>query len=521
MLTKLHPGSLFLACSLCGLAGLYFAWGVCGTLTDLGGDSATYMLMARELSPFFPSSPMFSEATAGSTYPPLFPVLIGLFGGSFSAAHCVVVTSLLLALVFLYLWLRTEDLGAGMSLITVLLVAVMPGTYLLVLNIWSENPYLCLSLLTLVAASRARISDTALKQSLWWWAAVIATSAAITIRTAGFSLLLTLTAFITFRRPAYWWAMILGAWTPFSIWVLWSRLHLSGASLYAHQLSSFYGHDLFRHMREQIITEAQALFDAWLASWLGGPAAWPLVLLVVSFGALCMLGWLAALRKWRFDAVYILFYMTMLLIWPWPGEAQRLLYVIVPIVVGYGIRTMGLVARWVGRHTRYPVQYVVPALLMFAILPPLLICVHRRLQEVPAEIAVVKYIPTYYSGFPQDYHVAVATAQILADLPQVSQRVPESECVFQIKPSAVVLLAGRMSRLPPPVDANDEEFTKSIKNCRYAYVMKIQSPTTRVAFYPRDRLRSEYRTLTVLPDKVAPDDGPLAELLELLPAAVL
>ncbi|MBV8063534.1 MAG: hypothetical protein JOY51_08060, partial [Nevskia sp.] len=108
----------------------YLLWGYADDLTDLGGDSAMYVLMARQLSPFHTASTVLTEAVRSAAYPPLFPLLIGLCGGGMLAGHLLAVACLLAALPVLFLWLRSEGLAAGSGLWLTAVFALMPGTYL-------------------------------------------------------------------------------------------------------------------------------------------------------------------------------------------------------------------------------------------------------------------------------------------------------------------------------------------------------------------------------------------------------
>src|SRR5690348_3309544 len=131
MVPRISISSVLAGLAFAGLSMLYLAWAVCGQLTDFGGDSATYMLMAREWSPLSGSHPQGAEMVSHATFPPLFPALIALLGGSFAAAHALVTVSLLIGFVCFYLWLRALDLSALMSSVATLLFALLPVTYLL------------------------------------------------------------------------------------------------------------------------------------------------------------------------------------------------------------------------------------------------------------------------------------------------------------------------------------------------------------------------------------------------------
>jgi hypothetical protein len=496
------------------LAALYFAWAICDRLTDLGGDSATYMLMARAWSPFVAANPIFTQAANGAIYPPLFPILIGLLGGGFAAAHALVAGSLLVAITIYYLWLRETGLGAGLSTAAVLLFAALPGTYLIALNIWSENTYLCWSLLALLAASRVQCDST--RRQAWWWAATAATVAALLTRSAGVPLLLTFTIFTVVRRQLNWRAMLLVAWVPYLLWSIWTRLHGSGMSFIVRELQNSYGVDPWSHLATQISSETQVLIVAWFGLWFGAPASWPLLAVVAAFGLLCVVGLTVRLGQGHFDAVYCALYLALLLVWPWPSEASRLLYVVIPILLGHGMWLLDRLSRRLRPRLQLAAHGVLAGLLTLAVLPSLAVCLQRRLQDVPIDAAAIKHSAGYYSDFATDRQVAIATMQLVDDIPSLARRVPPSDCVFAIKPSAIMLLAERMSLGPPPPGSDDIGFDRLLHQCRYAYLVKGQSATIPYAFYPRERLHG-YRVLSVLSDKIDPQGGEIAELVELTP----
>ena len=492
----------------CVLAVLYVAWAVCDSLTDLGGDSAMYMLMARTLSPFLTHDPIFTEAAAGATFPPLFPLLIGLLGGSFTAAHVLVVASLLLALVFFYHWLRTLQFAAGLAASAALLFALLPGTYLLALKIWSENTYLGLSLLTLWAANRAR-TDNAARAQRWWWTALMAASAAVMTRSAGLPLLLAMAVEIVRTRPRRWPWMVVALTAPLLVWTIWSRLHASGVSSYAQQLSILYGTDALEHLRAQLTTEIPVLLRAWFAMWLNGPAPPPLTVTVGVFGTLVLLGCMVRIFQIRPDAIYAVLYLAMLSIWPWPDEASRLLYPILPVLVAQGLFVCDRILAKLGRPR---LSFAVIAVLAVAVLPSLAISAHRRLRDIPDPLRLLRYIPSYYSAQTED--AALVTARLINDFPRWAPLVAPGECIFTVKPALSVLLAAHKGVLPPPLSSSDREFHDQLQECRYAYLTVVQSPAYPEPFYPRSRLADGYRPLWILPDATL-QEGILAELVEL------
>jgi hypothetical protein len=511
---RMKPSRTLLLSGLGVLALIYAAWGLCDTLTELGGDSATYMLMGRALSPFVAPDPNLAAAVAGSTYPPLFPLLIGLLGGSFVAAHAIVIAALVLSFGLLYRLLRAQGFDTAMAAVAVLLFAAMPGTYLLALNIWSENAYLALSLLALLALESEPRDDFE-SGSHRWWIAAIAAAAAIMVRTAGLPLLATFSLFTVRGRPRHWPWLIVAAWLPFLAWMLVSRLRGGGGGQYAQQLVAQYGHDPLGHLYTQLQVEFHALGYAWLTAWLGFAAPPSLILLVQAFGVLCIAGCLLRLVHGYVDACYVVLYLLMLLIWPWPGEAPRLLYVILPLVLACGLQIVQSLAVALPGSTGV-IRTALIVMLALPLLPGVLVTAKQRLAPAPAGLEVIRHIAGYYGSDPfEERYTAYAQARIIGDLRTLSTVVPPQDCIFQIKAPVAQLLSDRRSIAPPLPATDDRSFAQQIGQCRYAYLMALRSPTFPAAYYPRERLSPQYHVIRQLPDDFAPGGGVLAELIEL------
>ena len=176
-------------------------------------------------------------------------------------------------------------------------------------------------------------------------------------------------------------------------------------------------------------------------------------------------------------------YLLMLLLWPWPGEAPRLLYVITPLLIGYGLHLLQALSARLRTRDGPLLNLTASGLLMLALLPGLLLTAHQWLAPLPEGLSVLRHIAGYYSdGFPSEQRVARAQAQLITAMPALAQQVPAGDCIFQIKPSVLQLLSGRISITPPLPAADDPSFARQIQRCRYAYVMTLQSPTFPIAF---------------------------------------
>ena len=508
------PTRLVLLCGFACLCAAYLAWGWSDDITDLAGDSSGYALAAQYFSPFHPSTPMLADYVHHIEYPTLFPILIGLGGGTLLAAHLVVIAALLTAIGCLYFWLRLEQLPPLQSGCTALLFALAPGTYLQALNIWTENTCVLLSLAAIWMVGRAE-KDGA-KGPRFWRAAALFVAGATMTRVAAAPLLLAFGARLLLLRPRHWPWLLLAAAAPFTAWAAWGALHRSGIVGYTSHWALVYGTDGWRVLANQLGQEWLALVVAWTQLWLADTYTRALVWLAVAFGVLCLAGWLWRLRLLRFDALYVLSYGLLLLAWPHPEEARRYGYVLLPVLLGQGILLLQRLAGSLPEARRRLPAWSVLGALALLLLPALALTTGRFLEPLPQDLAVVRHTEYWYAADRNkaDFDSRVF-ASILYDLRHVAGYVPEDDCIFSIKPLIVMLYAGRRSEAPPPESASDADFAVGIKRCRYAYPIAYASTTYKQSRYPLNRLSDAPRTLSAVRYGEGDNALVLAELVQL------
>ena len=475
------------------------------------------MLAARYFSPFWPSSAVFAEFARSMAYPPLFPLVIGLLGGSLLSGHLLVIACLLAAILCLYAWLRLENVGAGSSACACLAFALMPGTYLQALNIWTENPYLFLSLLAIVLEARAEAAGR--ERPILWWGASAAVAAATMIRAAALPLLVAYAIRVAIVRPYRWGLLILASFLPFTGWSIWGKLHQPAGIGYAAQWSASYAGDPIGALLRQMNLETGLVFRGWVQAWLAQVSVASLYYLVLAAGCIGLLGCLRRLGALRLDGIYAVLYGALLLVWPFPAEARRLSYVLIPILLVQGL----LLLRWLGLRIDQARGRLLPALfacvLSIAILPTLILTVHRFNEPLPPDAAAARHTEDWYlDDRQQAANAAHSFTKILADLRHSGEMVSAEQCIFAIKPSVVSLYSGRSSRTPPPVSSSDEAFERGIAQCRYAYVLMYISPSFAQAYYPLSRLKERAYPLSVAQDGEGENAKTYAALVEIQPA---
>lgn len=478
------------------LAAAYGALAWTGDITDFGGDSSGYLLAARYYSPYHAAQSAILEYKSQIIYPPLFPWLLALVNGgdNLFAAHLMVAAFALAGVATLFVWLRNESLPIWLSASAALVYAAMPATYIQMLNVWTEFPFIFFSLAAIVIVSDAESSSS---YRLWLFAATLVACATL-MRVAAMPLLVAFGLTLLLRRPRnYVWIGLVAA-LPFVLWLIYSSHAEVGASGYLGHWQEKYALDPLSIFFHQLKTESLVLRDAWKYAWLGETQANTLAAVIYGFGIICLAGWLYRLKSFKFDALYVAVYMGMLLAWPHPEEALRYSFVLYPIFVAYGFLLLTRISpQQGGLRSNSRVMGGVLALLVLAMLPTLIMNVRYSLAVVPDELSEAKHIPEWYgSNRPQAMQAAQFHARLIGHLKKISQLVPENECVFAIKPTVITLYSDRSSYAPPKISEDDDHFREKMKKCHFAYVLPFASPSYAAPLYPLARLGERARLLS-------------------------
>ena len=468
------------------IAIVYAGLGWVNQISSLGGDSAGYLLAAHYYSPYQPANDVISTYGQQIFYPPLFPIILALFGGGdhIIVAHEIVIVFLLVAMALLYLWARAEKLSMPIGGAIVMVFALMPATYLTSFPVWTENPYLMFSLLAVFALARETPS-----QRMWLLAAV-AVSAALLIRIAALPLAFAFIVYLLWRRPPRIFLLAGIALVPFAIWMMAGTTMDSGAGVYLSHLQGKYHDNPLGFFLAQLIVESKALLGAWLYAWLGDSPTPVSKLIVYAFGIVALLGWLDRLRILKFDAIYVAAYLIVLFVWPHPEEALRYSYVLFPLLLLYGF----LILLRVPAIISNPRAHVFASMGIFALLaismaPTLMLNIRYYTLELATEYSDNKHTAEWYSNDRRQAEAqAIFRTRLLNHLATLSSQIAAKDCVFAIKPTIVTLYTQRTSYASPKSFKSDDEFWKETAKCRYVYVLPFASPSYHEAFYPLSRL---------------------------------
>lgn len=511
-----------LAASFAALGALYLYWGTSPRLLSFGGDNATYLLIARDLSPFGPSSPGAAGYAGQHYYPPLYPALMAIAGvaGSLGAAHAFTIVLLVACLAISFAWYRSLGFGTLLAAALVTAVAATRGVYMTALEIQSEPLYLALTLAALAAAHAEERDGAASWRA---WLAPIAVGAANLTRSAGLALLTAYVVHLLVRRPPLGWLRALVAAAPTIAW-----MRYGGNSDYGRILLERYREGGFAALAEMVRSQLATLWVEWLGLFAVQPVGLVVVVVAV-LTALAVAGGVLRLRRGGLDVLYLAAYLALIVIWPFPGEMARFLVVIVPLVMAFTASAVraGL-ARFVPARAHPWLALALWASLGSVLVPQVALTAARFHGGASDELAPLRRSALWYDPDRVTAEKTLRFAARLEDaLARVAERVPREDCVLSVKPSLVGLFADRRAVYTPPASVADDSFHAEVDRtgCRWLFLIAAETQSAG-PLYPRERFHpaldeidvtrmtddADSRLVAVLAARPRPDaaDQPLA-----------
>lgn len=308
-------------------------------LPGLFSDSINYLQIAEYFKATWAGTLVDAhrEQFAGTRFPPLYPLVLAMAGAGLQQWDAAVQLAALLvagyvALALIYLRQQTDSAIVALVLVPVAVLTPQLTEWLLLPL--SEPLYAIIVLAALLAAN-AKVSP------------VLATAALVSLaplcRSAGLALVVAYVAWLATQRDTAPSRRVLGiliAVLPAAAWA-WFRSTQPVLGGYAESLSV-----------EATIHAAGgvgAFVSQQVAAIAEGASAWldPATPTIAQAGALVLavpaiVGLALRARERRLDAWYLLAYLGVIAVWPYPAEAPRLLSVAAPLL---------MLAAWTGtRH---------------------------------------------------------------------------------------------------------------------------------------------------------------------------
>jgi hypothetical protein len=477
------PRRHILAFALLALvAASYFAWTWQADIGQLGSDGPNYLMMANHYAHGNLADPVYSDNAAYSRFPPLYPLLLAWChaADNFWRIHLVTTSCLILALAVFYAWLILEGMSSAQSALLVLLFAALPGTWLAGLLVQSEYLYLLWSLLAILLLTVYRRNGAV--NALY--GAALAIALATLTRTIGIALFAPF-ALVLLRAPRRGAVLaLIVSLLPLLIWYL---LHRSRVG-YTDALGLIYSGDGLSTLRAQLAKELPALRTGFGTNFLHHAH---LQAIADALGMLCMAGTAWRAIKFKPDAVYIVANLLILMVWPYPEEAQRFLWVLVPLLLAQPILVVTD-----HKYAMVPSQAsqwltgIISITVLLMTLPALALASDRYRSAAYTDLPKARIFVSWYgedAAHAQDV-VEIQTAMINS-MRRVAKEVPESDCVIGTRPDLVSYFGRRRSYFPPLNSVPDPYFGRQIRatGCHFAFGMYSIDSRYPVPLFPIGR----------------------------------
>ena len=501
---------IWLIVALAPIALLYFRWTWNGETGSLLNDGICYLVMAQHYAPGHAADPVVAAA-AFSRFPPLYPLLLAWSGAAFDLylAHALTTSFLLLGLISFYAWMRNTGLSSAQAALLTLSFAALPGSWLAGLLIQSEYLYLLWSLLALALLAAYHREH----REEWLLAAAIAVAAATLTRTVGITLLppLLLAALRASRRTAL--LSMAAALLPV---LLWHALHATRGDGYGDFLAYSYGPHPWAFLQQQLHDVPLFLRKGVSQNLLQD---WQTHAFTDALGTLYLVAAAWRAVKLKPDGIYIAGYSAVLLLWPYPGEAQRLLWVLLPVLL---VQPVLAIAEW----RRQPPDEFLARLLTAACaasilavaLPEIADAADHYRSAPDSGLPGARGFESWYTAAPTEAVLHVGTELSLIEaLRSVSDAVPQGDCAISVRPDWINYYARRRSDSPPRNTGPDPYFDARLRatGCRYLFASIFADSNFPVPMHPLQRIGNQFEVVQYMPMPGAAPSRPLSVLAKL------
>ena len=424
------------AVDLALLAAAALLFGLAGVRERYNGllaDSYVYLAAAEQFGRFTAADTgLLRHVFEAYPFPPLFPLLLGLAGGGADNPPWTygVCAAILAGVVLLCMrWLRAVGVPLVVALATALAFALLPVSLRMAMGVLSEPLFMAMLLGAALMLAARRPSAAG------WYVAALLVGLSPLVRTVGILAVASFLACWTFRRA---WRLSplapLVALLPALVW----RGAKAVMGLDGYALARVFERDVAAQAVENL--RALAHHTLFAVDALGrDSSAW--LLLAVGLVASPVL--LRRALSAEFDALLVLAYLPVLLLWPYPDHAARLLYVVVPFLLGHALLgLMALAGRPCGARRAWA-GGVLPVLLFALALSSGGQLLHELWTHRSGDAALFVRSPAGAIAGRGAQRAARFEARLDAFMQRHLREVPPDACVASIVPQRVLLYGAR------------------------------------------------------------------------------
>jgi hypothetical protein len=466
-------------------------------------DAMDYLILAD----FYRGPPSGNEGEllrvlyAQSRYPPIFPLLLAAVDAGGDAQHRAALLGSIIAVLAVFAsawWTYREYRSASTAIVVAVALTLYPAYFLL--NLYPVTEPLMMALLAVVFALLAQDSRGPGARLL---AAAIAGLLPL-VRMAALPIIPVFIAWLLLhhrRERREVGLLVVVALLPTLAWQAYRSL--LGAELYTEQIALGVILGELGGWPDLLWLQAGRFWDAALENFRGESAPAQQVLLGWLL-VLALIGWLRALRRRAVHAGFLVVYLGMIYVWPYPAEIGRLLVVIHPLLIVYACVGASAIASRIAAlpaPRAQPVSRTVVVLLLAALSGPAVMRFSERAAlPVPAHVRQDQREALYFIADTNENAVRIAHdyAAIRELVSELGQRVPRGNCVFMTPPQLVMLNARVPASPYPPGLVDPEQGQAALAGCDYFVLSAIASRQANYPpFYPWQALQGWTETVTM------------------------
>lgn len=481
--------------------GLAYGWIAAWAGNSSGfSDAIDYLFMADFYHEWLQGEPSKAaiEHYRSTRFPPAFPFLLALAGGGSANISQAILVSCIIAITTAAcfgIWARAELRENKLTAWMALMLLWYPAYFLLNLNVVSEPmAMLMLCLIFILAGLHASPSITLTIALLIGLSPLV--------RTATLPLLPAFAIWLGWRRQITLGWKILAvviSTVPFLLWSMYRRA--LGADSYTDSLRPARILETMGGWPDALWVLPQRFFSGLAGNWESAQSAFAFaatLLLMMAFAGLVL-----RLRRNALDAWFLIGYIVMIMIWPYPDETSRFLVVVYPILLLHAV----VAANWLdGRmHARWRTpRHLILKILVLSITLASAAAMLRFADRaaVPMDAALLSdkresyFFRAKTDAGAQAAAEVVGRARLLAA--ESARVVPEPACIYTDFPQFVALYSGRHA-VPFPAKLGDpERAQRLLRKCDYFLLAGFSGAQTRRGkLYPHRALQGWTRPVLI------------------------
>jgi len=467
---------IFALFSATAVSVFYFTYTSNNLVVGFTSDDAVYLLLADLYSFRHADYPLLYDFIRQQSYfPPLYPMLLGLFGAGAdnpALAASITVFTLLVSVFIATIWIWRVTASHRVAFSIALLLFFLPGTLILAQELWSEFLFMLFLYGAFLLADKRELTNQD------WLAIAVLVALATLSRSAGLALALAFCLTLIIKRKPTGIIPGLISLLPFLFLTL-SRKVQDDRQGYFSRVTELPADLTITTLFNLGLAKIVVLFDSlvWLFNSIDTGmfhhnfSKVVLLILIVPLFA----GFIVRIRLLRLDALFVLFYLPMILIWPYNEVyyVSRFLYPLLPLLMLYTV---------LGIQRILPASYKKLVLLAFFMMlvmiarPASTQFIQRGYADLPETVKPYTRDRSWLLA-PTDNEAmqgALTTRFIIQTLGIISASVPESECIYGLQSPLIMLHTRRIAGTLPPVETNQIEFFEQTMQCPFIIAMPAQ-----------------------------------------------